>query len=107
MNLQFFSLMNSKHKQLAYLQEENSSENINVNIQEENKSIEEEFREQSKGLSQNKCDCKEILIVDDNDFNIFSLETIVNDTYTLYSSHCYNGKDAVEAVKKKMNDTEC
>jgi PleD family two-component response regulator len=49
----------------------------------------------------NSCPCKnrpEILIVDDNEFNVLALKNILELTYNLSSDKASNGQDAIDKL---------
>lgn len=51
-------------------------------------------------------DRREILIVDDNIFNIVTLQTILECTLKMPSDKALNGKEAVEKVMKRAQEDE-
>ena len=53
-----------------------------------------------------KCDCESILIVDDDVFNLFSLEMILKG-FGLKCSKAINGKEAIEILKKPKIHSNC
>lgn len=48
-----------------------------------------------------ECECNRVLIVDDNEFNAYSLQTILL-MQDVLSDMCHNGEDAVEKVKESL-----
>jgi CheY-like chemotaxis protein len=54
-----------------------------------------------------ECACPKILIVDDNDFNILSLKTILEINHHLQTDQAYNGEQALKLVQDRMNSTTC
>ena len=56
--------------------------------------------------SQKKCDCKDkpqILVVDDNNFNIFTLQSLLDVNFNLDSDKAFNGSEAVDKVAQRRN----
>jgi len=54
----------------------------------------------------NTCLCHKILIVDDNEYNIYALETMLK--MRGYMSDCTNnGKTAVKMIKEKWENKKC
>eukprot|EP00347_Sterkiella_histriomuscorum_P013084 403366084 len=60
-------------------------------------------------ISQNiiNCSCKRVLVVDDNTFNVFTLQTILEVEFKLPCDIAYNGQQAVEEVQNKLNTQKC
>jgi CheY-like chemotaxis protein len=52
-------------------------------------------------LKQRSCSCPQILIVDDNDFNSFTLKELINMSFKLESDTSLNGKEALERVRER------
>jgi CheY-like chemotaxis protein len=50
----------------------------------------------------NSCECKKVLIVYDNNFNVYSLRSVLNYQFNLDADVAYNGKQAVEMVQNRM-----
>ena len=48
-----------------------------------------------------QCDCNEILVVDDNDFNLMTFQAIM-EAFGLSSNGAVNGLDALNKVKKQI-----
>ena len=48
-----------------------------------------------------KCDCKPILVVDDNEFNLFTLQQMLL-SYGLEADGAFNGKVAADMVKTQL-----
>ena len=49
-------------------------------------------------------DRNEILVVDDNIFNIMTLQTIIESTLKMQSDKALNGKEAVEKVMRRAEE---
>jgi len=50
-------------------------------------------------ISNLKTCCNNILVVDDNDLNIFSLQQILEVNYKIGSDACFNGSEALQKAK--------
>ncbi len=58
-------------------------------------------------ISSLDCCCQdrnEILVVDDNIFNIMTLQTIIESTLKMQSDKALNGKEAVEKVMRRAEE---
>ena len=53
-----------------------------------------------------QCNCAKILIIDDNEFNLYSLKLLLESLDQKCDTE-NNGKDAVDAVLKKENENDC
>ena len=63
----------------------------------------------AKALSYLDCCCEdrnEILVVDDNIFNIMTLQTIIECSLKMQSDKALNGKEAYEKVMKRAEQNE-
>ncbi|KAL4474756.1 hypothetical protein ABPG74_001452 [Tetrahymena malaccensis] len=60
----------------------------------------------NKQNADKKCECSQILIVDDNDFNLYSLQLILK-TYGFIVDKSNSGMDAVSKVKLKYSNQSC
>ena len=63
----------------------------------------------AKALSYLECCCQdrlEILVVDDNIFNIMTLQTIIECSLKMKSDKALNGKEAVDKVMKRREQNE-
>lgn len=56
---------------------------------------------QFRFLNSKKCDCSQILIVDDIDMNRFILKEIIRSKFGLNADEAINGKDCLDIVKEK------
>lgn len=52
---------------------------------------------------QHMCDCLEVLIVDDDSFNVMALDTILK-TLNYSSEHAFNGKEALEKAQRRYRN---
>ncbi len=52
------------------------------------------------------CECAKILLVDDNEYNIYALDLLL-DSHGYKSDYASNGKQAIDMVRKKQKDDSC
>jgi PleD family two-component response regulator len=51
---------------------------------------------------ENECACKPLLVVDDNDFNLFTFKQVLKDNFNLEALGAANGLEAVNIVKESL-----
>ena len=51
--------------------------------------------------------CPKILLVDDNEMNLFALKMILDKLGNYSSDYALNGKEAVKMIKEKYADVSC
>ena len=56
---------------------------------------------------QDACTCTPILIVDDNAFNLFTLELMITYHFKLKCDQAFNGQEAVDKVQQRRACTKC
>lgn len=54
-----------------------------------------------------KCDCTQILIVDDIAFNLLALELMFKKKFDIHPDKALSGEQAVQKVKEKLSNTCC
>ena len=55
-----------------------------------------------------KCDCPDVLLVDDNEFNIYTLQALMELCgYSAKMDVAHNGKQAVDKVLLKLQGKDC
>lgn len=57
-------------------------------------------------FTEKMCKCPDMLIVDDNDFNLLALNQILL-SLQFHSTKAHNGEIAIQAIKKRMESTCC
>eukprot|EP01016_Furgasonia_blochmanni_P029213 TRINITY_DN3075_c0_g1_i4.p2 TRINITY_DN3075_c0_g1~~TRINITY_DN3075_c0_g1_i4.p2 ORF type:complete len:208 (-),score=39.98 TRINITY_DN3075_c0_g1_i4:160-783(-) len=50
-------------------------------------------------------ECIDVLLVDDNDFNLTSLQKMLGRFFQLKCHNAYNGEQAIEKIKKKLKES--
>ncbi|EAR89572.2 ATPase, histidine kinase-, DNA gyrase B (macronuclear) [Tetrahymena thermophila SB210] len=101
-NEQIVSLVSLSHQK--YFTPENK--NIQLSPKGENKKIIVSQEQEFSG-KQKQCSCNQILIVDDNDFNLISLEMRLLRQYHLKVDKANSGFVAINLVQKKLTNLEC
>lgn len=82
--------------------EEESKEFQTERTENQNESYNSEEDKTNESVSEEECDCKPVLIADDNDFNLFTFKQVLKDMFNLDSSGACNGLEAVKMVKESL-----
>jgi CheY-like chemotaxis protein len=83
--------------------EENEEDNENnESIEESNEKKENEDYEESPMPSEEKCNCADLLVVDDEEFNVMASQRMLKNLGYL-SDKAYNGQECIDLINEKKN----
>ena len=93
-NLNFNSQSDIKNNSEEYEEENEESDDIE----------ESEENEESEISSEKKCDCTDLLVVDDEEFNVMASQRMLKNLGYL-SDKAYNGEECIKLIKEKKENT--
>ncbi|EDK32072.2 two-component sensor protein histidine kinase (dhkk, dhkj) (macronuclear) [Tetrahymena thermophila SB210] len=104
----FSQIKGKKHNQIqkTIMLQEMKAYNLSKNKQENEQSLSTISEKLNKQNAEKICECNQILIVDDNDFNLYSLQLILK-TYGFVVDKSNSGMDAISKVKLKYSNQSC
>ena len=83
--------------------EENEEDNENnESIEESNEKKENEEYDESPMPSEEKCNCADLLVVDDEEFNVMASQRMLKNLGYL-SDKAYNGQECIDLINEKKN----
>jgi len=82
--------------------EDSENSEIKENSEESEEKEENEDKEESQTPSEEKCNCADLLVVDDEEFNVMASQRMLKNL-GYFSDKAYNGQECIDLINEKKN----